>query len=79
MCLIWAIVQYRIFKRAYGEERVVLQCRRSKYLKVPLMPHFHVGLVQNDGTVRIWSYKPAHAKPRWLPPPWFHGYVSEGN
>jgi hypothetical protein len=79
MCLWWAIAQYRRFKLAFGEERVVLQCRRSRYVQVPLMPHFHVGLVGDDGRVRIWSYKPISATVRWLPPPWFRGYVAEGN
>lgn len=76
-CAIWAVVQYRRFKREYGERRVTIQCQRSRFVKLPLVPHFHVGLIGEDHRVTFWSYNPVSARARWLAPPLFRGYVAK--
>ena len=63
MCLIWALVMYRRFHQAGYE--TYLTCRRSRFLRAPLMPHVLVGIGEDSG-VRLWSYCPVQPEPQWV-------------
>jgi len=82
MCLVWALVMYGRFVRAYGDlASVGIQCQESKHLHWPLnaiIPHFHVTLKLPD-RYEVWGYDPMDTSLKWVPPPWFKGQPVRDN
>lgn len=67
-CVLWAIALYRRRKAKGREGYIMIRASRLAW-----GPHMLYAEVRRTGTMRVVSYKPAHAKVKRVVPPLFKG------